>query len=123
MTEVNEVQKEEKKEEEAGAADATKKEEVPEPDFIVLSNPTRILKAQEKKIVYQQDGESRYYPVLNSRFSGFIVLRETRALRDGETEEFYDDEERNLDAPNPDLISDVQIPAAFEFDPAIQNAQ
>jgi hypothetical protein len=57
--------------------------------------------------------------VLNSRFSGFIVLRETRALRDGETEEFYDDEERNLDAPNPDLISDVQIPAAFEFDPAI----
>jgi hypothetical protein len=34
-------------------------------------------------------------------------------------DEFYDDEERNLDAPNPDLVSDVKIPAAFEFDPAV----
>ena len=118
MTEVNEVEKEEKKEDEAAAVEKTKKEE-PEPDFLILSNPTRILKAQEKKIVYQQDGESRYYPVLNSRFSGFIVLKETRALHEGETEEFYDDEERNMDAPNPDLVADVQIPAAFEFDPAI----
>ena len=77
------------------------------------------MKAQEKKIVYSQDDESRYYPVLNSRFSGFIVLKETRPSREGETEEFYDDEERNLDAPNPDLASDLQSPAAFEFDPAV----
>jgi hypothetical protein len=30
---------------------------------------------------------------------------------------------RNLDAPNPDLATDFQIPAPFEFDPAVQNAQ
>ncbi len=57
--------------------------------------------------------------MLDSRFSGFIVLRETRSLREGETEEYYDDEERNLDAPNPDMASDLQVPAAFEFDPAV----
>ncbi len=59
---------------------------------------------------------------MENRFTGFLVLKETRALREGEVEEFYDDEERNLDAPNPDLVSDIKIPAAFEFDPAIQNA-
>ena len=122
MTEENLGAQEEKKDEEV-PPETAKKEEQPEPDFLVLSNPTRILKAQEKKIVYQKDQESRYYPVLNSRFSGFLVLRETRSLHEGETEEFYDDEERNLDAPNPDLASDLQIPAAFEFDPAVQNAQ
>jgi len=51
------------------------------------------------------------------------VLKETRDLKPDEKDEFYDDEERNLDAPNPDLVSDLQIPAPFEFDPAIQNAQ
>jgi len=45
--------------------------------------------------------------VMENRFTGFVVLKETRALREGETEEFYDDEERNLDAPNPDLVSDM----------------
>ena len=52
MTEANELDKEEKKEEEADVAKESKKEEVPEPDFLILNNPTRILKAQEKKIVY-----------------------------------------------------------------------
>lgn len=52
------------------------------------------------------------------------MLKETRPLREDEAaEEFYDDEERNADAPNPDLVSDLQIPAPFEFDPAVQNAQ
>lgn len=60
--------------------------------------------------------------MMENRFTGFVVLKETRPLREGETEEFYDDEERNMDAPNPDLVSDLQIPAAFEFDPAVQNA-
>ena len=57
-----------------------------------------------------------------NQFSGFVVLKEQRPLAEGETEEFYDDEERNLDAPNPDLQSDLKIPAPFEFDPDIQNA-
>lgn len=39
-----------------------------------------------------------------------------------EPEKFWDDEERDADAPNPDLVSDLDIPAPFEFDPAIQNA-
>ena len=39
-----------------------------------------------------------------------------------EAEKFYDDEERDEDAPNPDLVSDLDIPKPFEFDPAIQNA-
>jgi len=36
-----------------------------------------------------------------------------------EEEQFYDDEERDLNAPNPDLVSDLDIPKAFEFDPAV----
>jgi len=36
-----------------------------------------------------------------------------------EAEVFYDDEERDADAPNPDLVSDLDIPAPFEFDPEI----
>lgn len=39
-----------------------------------------------------------------------------------EKELYYDDEERDLEAPNPDLVSDLDIPKPFEFDPAIQNA-
>ena len=60
--------------------------------------------------------------MIENRFNGFVVLKETRELREGELEEFYDDEERNMDAPNPDLVSDMKIPASFEFDPAVQNA-
>ena len=71
---------------------------------------------------YINDGENRYLPVNDNRYSGFVVLKAVRDLRPGEKEEFYDDEERNLDAPNPDLVSDFKIPAAFEFNPAIQNA-
>lgn len=53
-----------------------KKEEAPpvvvEPDFQELKNPSRVLKAQEKKIQYKGDG--RWYPVLDNRYSGFVVL-------------------------------------------------
>jgi|LauGreDrversion4_2_1035121.scaffolds.fasta_scaffold829033_1 hypothetical protein len=48
-----------------------------------------------------------------------LVLKEIRSVREGETEQYYDDEERNMDAPNPDL--DPDLPAAFEFDPNVQN--
>jgi hypothetical protein len=61
-------------------------------------------------------------PILENRFSGFVILRQTREDAEGETEVFYDDEERDLNAPNPDLQSDLVLPAAFEFDPAVQNA-
>jgi hypothetical protein len=35
---------------------------------------------------------------------------------------FYDDEERDEDAPNPDLQTDLKLPEPFEFDIEIQNA-
>lgn len=48
------------------------------------------------------------------------MVRQTRPAMAGEVELFYDDEERNMDAPNPDL--DPDLPAAFEFDPIVQNS-
>ena len=39
-----------------------------------------------------------------------------------EAELYYDDEERDPNAPNPDRVSDMDLPEEFEFDPAIQNA-
>ena len=78
---------------------------------------------------YLKEDTSRYYPILDTRFSGFVVLQDleptAKAAADGaeaEEEQFYDDEERDLSAPNPDLVSDLDIPKPFEFDPAIQNA-
>ena len=79
-----------------------KKEEEVEPDFQELKNPSRVLKDQEKNITYSD--ESRYKPVLETRFGGFVILREINPVGpDAEVEEFYDDEERDKDAPNPDL--------------------
>ena len=73
---------------------------------------------------YLKEDGSRYYPILDSRFQGFIILKDLpREIKEGEEpEQFYDDEERDLEAPNPDLVSDLDIPKPFEFDPAIQNA-
>ncbi len=109
---LTEEEKKKKEEEE-------KKAKEPEPDFQDLKNPSRVLKAQEKKINYKEDG--RWFPVLEDRFSGFIVLRDQRPGSD-EQEAYYDDEERDPNAPNPDRQSDLDIPEEFEFDPAVQNA-
>lgn len=104
--------KEEEKKEEV----KVEKKEEPEPEFLLLHNPTRILNPQEQKIIYDQfDG--RYMPVLETRYAGFIVVKELRPANEGEVELFYDDEERNMDAPNPDL--DPDLPEAFEFDPIV----
>lgn len=112
---LTEEEKKKKEEEEAKAAAA----EVPEPDFLELRNPTRVLKAQEKKIEYK--GEGRWYPVLENRFSGFVVLRDQMPESE-QLEAYYDDEERDPNAPNPDMHGELDVPAEFEFDPAIQNA-
>jgi len=110
---------EENKDEEKKEGDEIE-EKVEEPTSEELSNPSRVLKAQEKKIIYLAEEGQKYEPVLKSRFGGFVVLR---TIGDPPADEqYYDDEERNLDAPNPDLVSDMDIPAAFEFDPEIQNA-
>jgi 26S proteasome regulatory subunit N2 len=111
-----EMEDEEKKKEEETKA----KEPEVEPEFQELRNPSRVLKAQEKKIQFKADG--RWYPVLDERFSGFVVLFD-QAPETAEAELYYDDEERDPNAPNPDRVSDMDLPEEFEFDPAIQNAQ
>jgi len=109
--------------------DAKKKEEEEEkkeaePTSAILKNPSRVVKQQEELMQYLKDGSSRYYPILDSRFSGFVVLQDVEGSGTvlTEAEQFYDDEERDLEAPNPDLVSDLDIPKPFEFNPAIQNA-
>ena len=61
-------------------------------------------------------------PVLSTRFGGFVILKEINPDEDADEELFYDDEERDTDAPNPDLVTDFKLPEAFEFDPDVQAA-
>ena len=77
-----------------------------------------MLKAQEKTISFKEDGT--FIPVLTSRFGGMVILRELNQAQEAEL--FYDDEERDADAPNPDLQTEFKLPEPFEFDPAIQDA-
>lgn len=58
-----------------------------------------MLKAQEQKIKYKEN--ERWYPVLDNRFSGFVMLRDQKPTSE-EPELYYDDEERDPNAPNPD---------------------
>ena len=93
-----------------------------EPDFAELKNPSRVVKGQEKFLSYKalDTDETRYAPVLMTRYSGFVILTESsKAPAEGHKEEFYDDEERDADAPNPDLQGEFKLPAAFEFDPDV----
>lgn len=106
---MTEEEKKKKEEEEKKALE-------PEPDFLELNNPSRVLKAQEKKINYKSD--NRYTPVLDTRFSGFVVLKDQKVSSDQE-EKYWDDEERDPNAPNPDMQTDLELPAEFEFDPAV----
>lgn len=112
---------------EEGKKKEEEKKEEEEPTEAVLKNPSRVVKEQEKSMQYLHEDTSRYYPILDTRFSGFVVLKDLDpsakpAEGEAEEEQFYDDEERDLSAPNPDLVSDLDIPKPFEFDPAIQNA-
>lgn len=45
-----------------------------EPEFQVLANPSRVLSHQEKAIRF--DSKNRYVPVLHTRKSGFVILRD-----------------------------------------------
>lgn len=118
--------KDKKEDEEKKNEEEKKDEKEEEPEFQELMNPSRVVKAQEKVIVFDKQENPRYMPVLSKRFGGFVILKQTEnwAPREGESaqEQFYDDEERDENAPNPDLVSDLDIPKAFEFDETIQNA-
>jgi hypothetical protein len=69
-----------------------------EPEFQELKNPSRVVKQQESVIKYPD--QAKYMPVLSTRYGGFVILREVNPS--DEQELFYDDEERDVDAPNPD---------------------
>lgn len=112
----DETEEEKKKREEE-----ERKAKEPEPESQTLNNPSRVLKAQEKKIQYREGEGCRWYPVLENRYAGFVVLRDLLP-ESQEPELYYDDEERDPNAPNPDRQSDMDLPEEFEFDPAIQNA-
>lgn len=56
-------------------APAEKKNE-PEPSFEILTNPARVVPAQEKYIKFLE--ESRYVPVKPSPSSGFVLVRDLR---------------------------------------------
>ena len=66
---VDEAKKEGEEEKKEGEEE--KKEE--EPTEATLKNPCRVVKQQEESMQYLKDS-SRYYPILDSRFSGFVVL-------------------------------------------------
>lgn len=106
-------------EEKKAAEEAKLKEEEakkPEPESQILNNPSRIIKDQEKKVEFNK--EARWYPILDSRKSGMVILRDQNPASEVE-ELFYDDEERDPNAPNPDMQCDLELPAEFEFDPVV----
>ena len=107
---------EEKKEETKEETKEEKKNE-PEPDFEVRKNPSRIIRDQERFIAFTDD--QRYRPILQKRHGGFIVLED---LKEGEPEEFYDDQEVDPEAPNPGKEEELVLPEPFEFDPNIQGS-
>ena len=88
---------EESKEPTAKEKEEEKAAPEPEPEFQELKNPSRVVKAQEKKITFVREGA--YLPVVEERFGGFVLLKKVGEVQD---EKFYDDEERDEDAPNPD---------------------
>jgi len=46
-----------------------------------------------------------------------------QAAADEVAEAYYDDEERDENAVNPDLVTDIELPKSFVFNPAIQDAE
>lgn len=84
----------------------------------MLKNPSRVLIQQEKIIRFDQ--RNRYVPVLPTRKSGFIILRDQNPGAPGEG--YYDDEEVDPNAPNPqNQAVDFEIPQDFVFDPNAQH--
>merc|ERR1712160_77192 len=53
------------------------KKEEPEPEFQVLQNPSRVVKAQEKVIKFEHGkiDNPHYSPVLSDRYAGFVILK------------------------------------------------
>lgn len=101
--------------EEPKADDSVKeesKDKTPEPNEVILSNPSRVLPAQEKVIEFL---ESRYVPAVFNRKSGILVLR------DKNPDEPLEAAAQNA-VPQPmDIETEVEMPEEFEFDPSVQN--
>jgi len=99
---------EESKKEEAKKEEAKKDE--PEPDEEVLTNPSRVLKPQEKVIEFTS---SRYTPV-SSRKSGILLLRD-HSPHEPEIYVGQPVESQPLSQPR-----SMDLPEEFEFDPIAQ---
>ena len=63
-----------KDEEEKKDGEEEKKEE--EPTEAILKNPCRVVKQQEESMLYLKEDTSKYYPILDNRFSGFVILQD-----------------------------------------------
>ena len=102
-------------------APAEKKAPEPEPTFQLLTNPARVIPAQEKFIKFLE--ESRYEPV-KAAPSGFVLLRD---LKPAEAEELVLTDApttataNNAPAPNTSeqaamaVDEEPQPPPAFEY--------
>ena len=90
----------------------------PEPCYEDRRNPSRVVRDQESYISFLKD--HRYQPILENRRGGYIILKDST---EGEPEEFYDDEEIDVEAPNPGKEDELKIPETFEFNTAIQEGK
>jgi len=129
MTSPDKKAAEEKKDEEMIDTTEKKEEEKkPEPEPLTqeLSNPSRVMRGQERHISYDKPDNPKWQPVLKKRFAGFIMLKIAEGYQptgDEVAEAYYDDEERDETAVNPDLVTDIELPKSFIFNPAIQDAE
>jgi len=83
------------------------------------------MRGQERHISYDKSENPKWQPVLKKRFAGFIMLQKAEGhvpAAEEEAEAYYDDEERDENAVNPDLVTDMELPKSFIFDAAIQDA-
>jgi hypothetical protein len=83
------------------------------------------MRGQERHISYDKTNP-KWQPVLKKRFAGFIMLKSAEGYvpaADEAAEAYYDDEERDENAVNPDLVTDMELPKSFIFDPAVQDAE
>jgi len=90
-------------------AEAEKKKE--EPNFKILSNPSRVLPKQQDFISYLDD--NRYVPLLKTRKRGIVFIKDTKSE---EPEEYFTGE--IPEKVEPHLVP----PEAFEFDESAQSS-
>lgn len=103
-------------------------EKVPEPTEEVLFNPSRVVPAQEQYIQFFASSEpqplkdggqapSRYEPVIQSRTSGYLIVRDLRPNEPEDMLEFGKPKEAESTQPQASSTSVASAPAAEEEAP------